>query len=209
MTLGIGLYAPCMILVALLGMNPQGRVPDHDGLLRVPDAGRRACASSAQGSYSLGPSLGLTLGGIPAVLVAAFVVKSLPLTALRWLVVAVVAYAAVGDAAVGAGGAGASHGRGHRQRRRRRHLLRHPAVVGAALAAADQRFRRGGPCGRPRAGTKPPLRMRVASREQVQRRVLRGSFTASSAAKRIPSWRKWREAEATSRATSSSPATRK
>ncbi len=46
------------------------------------------------GSYSVGPSLGLMLGGIPAVLVAGLVVKSLPLTALRWLVVAVVAYAA-------------------------------------------------------------------------------------------------------------------
>ncbi len=51
--LGIGLYAPCMILVALLGMNPTGRVPDHDGLLRVPDAGRQRCASSAKGSYNL------------------------------------------------------------------------------------------------------------------------------------------------------------
>ena len=61
------------------------------------------------GSYSVGPSLGLMLGGIPAVLVAGLVVKSLPLTALRWLVVAVVAYAAIGDAAVGARGAGADH----------------------------------------------------------------------------------------------------
>ena len=41
MTLGIGLYAPCMILVSLLGMNPTDRVPDHDGLVRVPDAGRQ------------------------------------------------------------------------------------------------------------------------------------------------------------------------
>ena len=38
--------------------------------------------------------IGITLGGIPAVLLAAFVVKSLPLTALRWGVVAVVLYAA-------------------------------------------------------------------------------------------------------------------
>ena len=43
MTLGIGLYAPCMILVSLLGIEPEGRVPDHDGLVRGPDAdGRRA-----------------------------------------------------------------------------------------------------------------------------------------------------------------------
>ena len=38
--------------------------------------------------------LGLALGGVPAVLVAAYVVKSLPLEALRWGVVVVVLYAA-------------------------------------------------------------------------------------------------------------------
>ena len=41
MSLGIGLYAPCMILVSLLGMSETHRVPDHDGLVRVPDAGRQ------------------------------------------------------------------------------------------------------------------------------------------------------------------------
>ena len=38
MTLGIGLYAPCMVMVGLLGMS-ETAVPDHDGFLRVPDAG--------------------------------------------------------------------------------------------------------------------------------------------------------------------------
>jgi uncharacterized membrane protein YfcA len=45
--------------------------------------------------YSLRPALGLALGGLPAVLIAAFIVKSLPLNAMRWLVVGVVVYAAV------------------------------------------------------------------------------------------------------------------
>ncbi|HEU5481032.1 MAG TPA: hypothetical protein VFU90_14395 [Candidatus Tumulicola sp.] len=40
-------------------------------------------------------ALGLTLGGIPGVLIAAYLVKSLPLSAVRWLVVGVVVYAAV------------------------------------------------------------------------------------------------------------------
>jgi uncharacterized membrane protein YfcA len=40
-------------------------------------------------------SLGLTVGSIPAVLIAAFIVKSLPLTAVRWLVVVVVVYTAI------------------------------------------------------------------------------------------------------------------
>ncbi len=49
-----------------------------------------------ENKYDGQASLGLTLGGIPGVLVAAYIVKSLPLYALRWLVVAVVLVAAVG-----------------------------------------------------------------------------------------------------------------
>ena len=47
-------------------------------------------------AFSVRPALGLALGGIPAVLIAAFIVKSLPLVAVRWLVVVVVLYAAYG-----------------------------------------------------------------------------------------------------------------
>ena len=39
--------------------------------------------------------LAMTLGGVPAVLFAAFVVKEMPMDMLRWLVVAVVLYAAI------------------------------------------------------------------------------------------------------------------
>jgi uncharacterized membrane protein YfcA len=46
------------------------------------------------GAYSIRPAIGLALGGIPAVLLAAFIVKSLPLTWVRWLVVVVVLYSA-------------------------------------------------------------------------------------------------------------------
>jgi uncharacterized membrane protein YfcA len=45
--------------------------------------------------YSLRATLGLAVGGVPAVLIAAFIVKSLPLLYLRWLVVVVVLYAAL------------------------------------------------------------------------------------------------------------------
>jgi len=93
MTLGIGLYAPCMILVALLGMNPRAAFPVMMGscAFLMPIGSLRFVAS---GRYALEPAVGLTFGGVPAVLLAAFVVKSLPLTALRWLVVVVVLYAA-------------------------------------------------------------------------------------------------------------------
>lgn len=93
MTLGIGLYAPCLILVSLLGMNPLAAFPIMMGSCAVlmPVAAMRFVGKS---KYDLRAALGLTLGGIPAVLLAAFVVRSLPLTWLRWLVVLVALYAA-------------------------------------------------------------------------------------------------------------------
>ena len=94
MTLGIGLYAPCMILVSLLGMNPTAAFPIMMGscAFLMPTAGFRFVR---QASYSLPAAAGLALGGVPAVLVAALIVRSLPLTVVRWLVVVVVVYAAV------------------------------------------------------------------------------------------------------------------
>ena len=93
MTLGIGLYAPCMILVSVLGMNPKAAFPIMMGscAFLMPVGGIRFIS---KGSYSLGPAIGLALGGVPGVLVAAFIVKSLPLETVRWLVVVVVLYAA-------------------------------------------------------------------------------------------------------------------
>ncbi len=93
MTLGIGLYAPCLILCSLLGMNPVAAFPIMMGscAFLMPPAGLRFIARDR---YSLGASLGLALGGIPAVLIAAYIVRSLPLVWLRWLVVLVVLVAA-------------------------------------------------------------------------------------------------------------------
>ena len=93
MTLGIGLYAPCLILVSLLGMNPIAAFPIMMGSCAVlmPVAALRFIRDR---KYDLRAALGLALGGIPAVLLAAYVVRSLPLTWLRWLVVVIVLYAA-------------------------------------------------------------------------------------------------------------------
>jgi uncharacterized membrane protein YfcA len=93
MSAGIGLYAPCMITLALLGMHPIAAFPIMMGscALLQPVASLKFFQS---GAFAWGPALGLTCGGIVGVLVAAFVVKSLPLEALRWLVIAVIAYAA-------------------------------------------------------------------------------------------------------------------
>lgn len=94
MTLGVGLYAPCMILVSGLGMSVAAAFPIMMGscAFLMPVAGARFIR---EGSYASGAALGLTLGGVPAVLVAAWVVRSLPLHAVRWLVIVVVVTTAV------------------------------------------------------------------------------------------------------------------
>lgn len=93
MTLGIGLFAPCMIMVSLLGMDPKAAFPIMMGscAFLMPAASVRFIRLE---SYAPRQSLGLALGGLPGVLIAALIVKSLPLTAVRWLVVVAVIYAA-------------------------------------------------------------------------------------------------------------------
>jgi uncharacterized membrane protein YfcA len=91
MMLGIGLYAPCMILVSLLGMNPTAAFPIMMGscAFLMPIASVRFVRTR---TYDARAALGLALGGVPAVLIAAYVVRSLPLGAVRWLVLFVVVY---------------------------------------------------------------------------------------------------------------------
>jgi uncharacterized membrane protein YfcA len=91
MTLGIGLYAPCMILIYLLGMNPLAAFPIMMGscAFLMPVGSARFIRT---GSYNLKSALGLAIGGIPGVLIAALIVKSLPLDAVKWLVIVVVLY---------------------------------------------------------------------------------------------------------------------
>jgi uncharacterized membrane protein YfcA len=93
MTAGVGLYAPCMILVSLLGLNARAAFPIMMGscAFLMPVAGMRFIERRA---YAPRVALGLTLGGVPAVLVAAFVVRSLPLDAVRVLVLLVALYTA-------------------------------------------------------------------------------------------------------------------
>lgn len=94
MMLGVGFYAPCLILVSLLGMNPLAAFPIMMGACAflMPVGGARFVES---GRYSLRSAVGLSLGGVPGVLIAAYIVKSLPIDWLRWMVVVVVTYAAI------------------------------------------------------------------------------------------------------------------
>jgi uncharacterized membrane protein YfcA len=93
MTLGIGMYAPCMILVGLLGMNAAAAFPIMMGscAFLMPVASARFVQKHA---YAKRPALGLALGGIPGVLLAAYIFTSLPIYWVRWLVVGVVLIAA-------------------------------------------------------------------------------------------------------------------
>lgn len=89
MPLGIGLYAPCMILVSLLGMSPLAAFPIMMGscafLMPISSLG-----FINNQKYLPSAALGLAIGGVPAVLLAAYIVKSLPLDYVRWIVVLVV-----------------------------------------------------------------------------------------------------------------------
>ena len=94
MTFGIGLYAPSLILLSLMGLNPIAAFPIMMGACAflMPVCGMPFVRAER---INLRVVIGLALGGIPLVLVAALLVKSLSLETLRWGVVVVVLYAAV------------------------------------------------------------------------------------------------------------------
>ncbi len=94
MTAGIGLYAPCMALVYFLGLSPAVAFPIMMG----------SCATLMpvcsvkfikEGAYPRKAALLLGLFGAIGVFFAAYIVKSLPLDILRWLVIAVIFYTSI------------------------------------------------------------------------------------------------------------------
>lgn len=93
MAFGIGLYAPSLILLSLLGLNPLAAFPIMMGACAflMPICGMRFLQTDRIDRRVV---IGLAIGGVPLVLVAAFLVKSLELATLRWGVVVVVLYAA-------------------------------------------------------------------------------------------------------------------
>ena len=93
MTVGVGLYAPCMALVYMLGMSPKVAFPIMMGscAFLMPPASAKFIKS---GAYNRKASLGITSGGIFGVLLAVYIIKSLPLNLLTWLVIAVILFTA-------------------------------------------------------------------------------------------------------------------
>jgi uncharacterized membrane protein YfcA len=90
---GVGNYAPTLVMLSLMGMDPRLCFPIMAGGASLMGAGASMKHISI-GEVNLKVVLGLAIGGIPGVLVAAFIVKTMPIETLRWLVFAVVVYAA-------------------------------------------------------------------------------------------------------------------
>jgi len=94
MTIGVGLYAPCLLLIAALGMSERSAFPIMMGSCAFLMTGAAKPFVDA-GSFSFKAALGLAIGGVPAALIAGLVVKSIPITALLWLVAAVVLFTGI------------------------------------------------------------------------------------------------------------------
>ena len=90
---GVGNYAPSLVMLSLMGMDPRLCFPIMASGGSLMGAGA-SVRHFAIGQVDLRIVLGLAIGGIPAVLVAALLVKSMPVEILRWLVFAVVLYTA-------------------------------------------------------------------------------------------------------------------
>jgi len=90
---GVGNYAPTLVMLSLMGMDPRLSFPIMAGGAALAGAGA-SMRYLAMGEVDLRIAGGIVLGGIPAVLVAAFIVKSMPVEMLRWLVIVVVLLAA-------------------------------------------------------------------------------------------------------------------
>lgn len=90
---GVGNFAPTLVMFSLMGLDPRLAFPIMAGGAALAGAG--ASVRHIQiGEIDFRVVLGLALGGIPAVLAAAFIVKTMPVETLRWLVIVVVLYAA-------------------------------------------------------------------------------------------------------------------
>lgn len=94
MTIGVGLYAPCMAMVYMLGLSPLVAFPVMMGSC----AGLMPVASLnfvKEGDYARKVSLAITIGGIIGVIIAAKFVTGLNLDILTWIIICVIVYTGV------------------------------------------------------------------------------------------------------------------
>ena len=89
MMAGVGLYAPCMAMVYMLGLSPLVAFP----IMMGSCAGLMAIGSPEfirAGNYSRIGSIVITIGGVIGVTIAYTLVKSMPLAVLTWVIIGVV-----------------------------------------------------------------------------------------------------------------------
>lgn len=91
---GVGAYAPTLVALSLWGMDPRYAFPIMTSAVAL-SISTSAIRRVKSRDLDLRFASGMALGGIPAVLIAAFLVRDMPMLILRWLVVAVVFYAAI------------------------------------------------------------------------------------------------------------------
>jgi len=91
---GIGNYAPCMCVVYLLGMSPLVSFPIMmcSGATVSPTTG---ILNIRSGNINRMAVMGMTAGGMIGVVIAVYLVKSMSLAVLQWLVIAVVLYSSI------------------------------------------------------------------------------------------------------------------
>ena len=93
-TIGVGFYAPCMAMVYTLGLHPQTAFPimmTATAMLMAAGGGRFV----KENAYDRKTAISLSIAGVVGVFLAAFVIKSLPLIVLKWVVCVVVIYTSV------------------------------------------------------------------------------------------------------------------
>ncbi len=95
MNVGVGLYAPCMALVALLGMNVQAAFPIMMGSCAYLMAFGNTPVFVKQSRYDMIGVITQGIFGCVGVIIAYVFVKSLPLKVLTILVVCVVLFTSV------------------------------------------------------------------------------------------------------------------
>lgn len=93
-TIGVGFYAPCMAMVFTFGMDPKTAFP----IMMTATAMLMAAGASKfirEQVYDRKVSLALTISGVLGVFLAAYVVRSLQIEVIKWLVCGVVFYTSI------------------------------------------------------------------------------------------------------------------
>lgn len=93
MTIGVGLYTPCIALCSALGLNVKIAFPVMFGFCAflMPSCGFEFIK---RGNYDRSAAVWMTVGGAVGIFIAFCIVRSLPLTILPWIIIVDMLYTA-------------------------------------------------------------------------------------------------------------------